>query len=158
MQNLVNNLLELEQQYLKNNTILSNTISTLNDEITELKNNEQVFKKTIDDLKSINKKSSSNEMWVQLNDKNKEIEFLKKELDYYKGKNINVKKEPVLETKQVLEIKPVLEEVKPIIEEVKLVEPETILESSEPVIKKKVKKIVKKVKVKKDKVVESDSE
>ena len=156
MQNLVNNLLELEQQYLKNNKKLSNTISTLNDEITELKNNEQVFKKTIDDLKSINKKSSSNEMWIQLNDKNKEIEFLKKELDYYKGKNINVKKEPVIEVKP-LEVKKVLEEVK-LIEEVKFIEPETVLESTEPVIKKKIKKLVKKVKVKKDKVVESDSE
>jgi cell division septum initiation protein DivIVA len=141
MQVLVEQIIELENQYIEDNEVLKKCITNLKNEIENYKKNEISLNNTISDLKTINKKSSSNEMWVQLNDKNKEIEFLKKELDFYKGKNFRTpKNEPFVE-KEIVNIE---KEIVNIEKEIVNIE-EVII--NEPVIRKK--KIIKVKKIKK---------
>ena len=147
MQSLVEKIIELENQYIEDNENLKKSIINLKNEIENYKKNEVSLNNTISELKTINKKSSSNEMWVQLNDKNKEIEFLKKELDFYKGKNFrNQKIDPPVEKEVIIDKKEILKEDKTVVDS-KVddnIEEEII---NEPVIRKK--KIVKVKKIKK---------
>jgi hypothetical protein len=89
---LVENIIELENQYIKEIEKLKKSIINLKNEVETHITNEISLNNTILELKTINKKSSSNEMWIQLNDRNKEIEILKKDLDFYKGKNFRKQK------------------------------------------------------------------
>ena len=97
---------QLKKLDIDNNNIIDNLkqeMDDLNDVINKQKKEYEDIHQKYEKLLMESKKITSNEMWKQLNEKNKEIEILKKDLDFYRSTN----------TKKVEVIKDVIIEVIP---------------------------------------------